>query len=426
MDHQDPNNETPLSAATKRGNARETVRLLLRAGATPSQNALKDAIRKSPPNVVDMMLDAGAIPSEKALLLAAREGRDGAVNCLLQAGASVTQQSLDASIQGGSCIVVKWLIDAGAAPTKEMLMAAIQCEKHAVAKVLLQAGVRPTGEMLLLASRPGLRTRYGMVEMLLEHETEVRKTLSNVFLNRDWDMLLTIMKKRRSAVAYIPPVEHTKQEQKDSLYHLALWLFRLQDITKSLPFVFRHILRTGLLDDKLFVLMQNVDTHYPECLSEILSYIAKKGLDQTPDIQRIVHAVVIKHGSRHPEIAKRLVTNYGANIDAKDGSGETALASAVRYNYPMRNVSALLDMGASADAFSMNGGTIFIEACRSKTLELVDRLIQSGTRIDGRGMGGATALHYAVLKGRPEFLIYCYETELTQPSRLLKENLRWT
>ena len=405
LDHQDPNGETPLSAASRGGSPLETVGLLLRAGASPNKNALKEAIRKCYPNVVDLMLEAGANPSQNALLVAAREGRDGAVHCLLQAGASATQQSLDASIRGGSCIVVKQLIDAGAVPTKEMLKVAVQYEKLAIAKILLQAGVRTTEEMLLLASRPGLRTRYGMADLLLEHGNEVQKTLSNIFLTRDWAMLLTVMKKRQSAVVYIPPAEQTEQEQKDLLYDLSLWLFRHQN--SWVPFVFRHILRTGLLDDKVFVLIQNVHTCCQEYLSEILSYIAKKGLDQTPDIQRIVNVVVAKHGGSHPKIGKQLVRNYGANVDAKDGSGETALASAVRsaarYNR-MENVSALLELGASAEAFSMNGGTIFVEACRVGTATLVERLIKSGTRIDGRGMGGATALHYAVLRGRTEIV----------------------
>ena len=73
----------------------------------------------------------------------------------------------------------------------------------------------------------------------------------------------------------------------------------------------------------------------------------------------------------------------GANIDAKNGFGETALVSANRYRHT-KIVSLLLEKGANINAKTNNGYTALHLAARGGHTEIVSLLPEKGVMTEGR------------------------------------------
>lgn len=93
----------------------------------------------------------------------------------------------------------------------------------------------------------------------------------------------------------------------------------------------------------------------------------------------------------------------GADVDAADNFGETALMNAVRYNLPPEVVAALLSAGANVNKKNNDGKTpLMLAALFNGQDEIVKRLLESGASVSERSNEGKTALDYA--KGREKWM----------------------
>ena len=98
----------------------------------------------------------------------------------------------------------------------------------------------------------------------------------------------------------------------------------------------------------------------------------------------------------------RFLLQAGANIDAQDNSGYTALHYAVQES-KLECVQQLIDSGANVNVRGPVGGmTLLCFAAVCNFVDVIDLLVQAGVAVDVRDDRGLTALHYAALSAGPE------------------------
>lgn len=94
----------------------------------------------------------------------------------------------------------------------------------------------------------------------------------------------------------------------------------------------------------------------------------------------------------------------GADVNAKDKYGFTALMSAVAGEY-IDIVEILLAQGADVNArHKKDGSTALIGAVSLMHTDVVEILLAQGADVNAKNRGGVTALMYAALKGHPEIV----------------------
>ena len=89
-----------------------------------------------------------------------------------------------------------------------------------------------------------------------------------------------------------------------------------------------------------------------------------------------------------------------ARVESPAGQGMTMLQVAVSFAWQLESIQLLLDAGADLDARDRRGDTALIIACRNPAgvhLPVVTALLRAGAKVDDRGSGGMTPLMCAAL-----------------------------
>jgi ankyrin repeat protein len=89
----------------------------------------------------------------------------------------------------------------------------------------------------------------------------------------------------------------------------------------------------------------------------------------------------------------RALLSRGANVDARDACGETALILAARYGRG-EVLRVLLNHGAAVDACNNCGHTPLHEAARTGNVDAVHLLLDAGAAVNVRSRNGETPLHH--------------------------------
>jgi len=106
--------------------------------------------------------------------------------------------------------------------------------------------------------------------------------------------------------------------------------------------------------------------------------------------------------NKHIDVAKFLL-DKGAEIDARDEDGETALGVAAD-DGNVRIARLLVSRGANINVKNSCGDTPLTEASEEGNLDVVKLLISSGANINSLDEHGYTPLHRAAEKGRKEIV----------------------
>ena len=93
----------------------------------------------------------------------------------------------------------------------------------------------------------------------------------------------------------------------------------------------------------------------------------------------------------------------GAEVDARDGRGWTALMHAVNKGYPLL-VEPLLAAGADPDVRAPDGATALFMAAVHGHTEVIVLLMEAGADVSVRGPKGKTAVDVALVRGDPAIL----------------------
>ncbi|KAM0134736.1 hypothetical protein ACHAP3_005291 [Botrytis cinerea] len=91
----------------------------------------------------------------------------------------------------------------------------------------------------------------------------------------------------------------------------------------------------------------------------------------------------------------KLLVEYEAYLEARDGWGNTPLLSASRWGHP-HTIKHLLEKGADIEARDMKGSTALLLACRHDCVEAVKVLIHSDANVRVKDKKGRGPLHRAI------------------------------
>lgn len=98
--------------------------------------------------------------------------------------------------------------------------------------------------------------------------------------------------------------------------------------------------------------------------------------------------------ARRDLVWMKFLIDRGANINATNGSGETALMTAVQLRFA-DGVDVLIRLGALVDKADGRGETPLIRAVHLKSADIVRRLVAAGANADKRDLTGMSAREYA-------------------------------
>lgn len=114
---------------------------------------------------------------------------------------------------------------------------------------------------------------------------------------------------------------------------------------------------------------------------------------QVPEPQTTPIHMAAQHA--RDDILLRLVSS-GASMESTIFPGRTPLHVAARHGH-LSTVQLLLRLGANAHALTTHGDTVLFEASANQAT--LKYLVQQGVEVNHRNDQGATALHYAALRG---------------------------
>lgn len=100
----------------------------------------------------------------------------------------------------------------------------------------------------------------------------------------------------------------------------------------------------------------------------------------------------------------QFLLGHGANPNARNGKGETALVLATNFGY-VEGVELLISVGAKVDESGSTGETPLITAVHNRNIGLMRILLQAGANPDRTDNSGRTARDYAKLDVKHDQLL---------------------
>jgi serine/threonine-protein phosphatase 6 regulatory ankyrin repeat subunit A/serine/threonine-protein phosphatase 6 regulatory ankyrin repeat subunit B len=319
---------------------------------------------------------------------------------------------------------VKFLIDSGAdldVADRDMgqtplLMALSQTQstdnrRSQVVRVLLEAGSNPQaidkqGQTPLMKAAARWRLDSGIVPLLLDRGANVEAKD-----RRGWTPLMFAIDQSAHNCVYLARTGKHCERCLDASELVELLLHNGSDIeattingTTPLMLAAKHHTSPEILQ-----LLLNNGAHLESKDNDgqtALMYAAKyqKSFKHSPhQLDYAIQLNLLK--TANISTAQRLVEE-GANIEARDSAGKTALTIAVVESGAPEIVQPLLDMGANLEAPDDQGWTPLMHAANSSTsLKIVQLLLDQGAQKEAKSSHGSTPLMFAASNSKtPEIV----------------------
>ena len=108
------------------------------------------------------------------------------------------------------------------------------------------------------------------------------------------------------------------------------------------------------------------------------------------------------------EIVEKMLLENGADVNAKDNDGLTALIGA-SWSGHTKTATMLLENGADVNAKDNDNWTALIGASENKQTEIVRMLLKNGAKVNEKDVNGKTALFVASINGYTEIVALLLE-----------------
>ena len=156
----------------------------------------------------------------------------------------------------------------------------------------------------------------------------------------------------------------------------------------------------------------------PDCIRPLLEAGADPNVRNTCLLETPVHVAALRHDE--PERFLAPLLEYGADVNARDYEGSTALAFAVQANQA-RSLKFLLDHGADADVPDESGIPPIGVAVMYKRSVPLEMLLNCGASVNFTTNTGETLLHLVALYGDLDILSVLKAAERQLPHDILDE-----
>jgi ankyrin repeat protein len=114
--------------------------------------------------------------------------------------------------------------------------------------------------------------------------------------------------------------------------------------------------------------------------------------------------------ARRDLVWMQFLVGKGANVNARNGKGETPLEIAAELGF-VEAVDFLIGAGAHVDETNNTGSTPLIDAVSRRDLEVVRSLLKAGANPDRPDNSGRSARDYATLEGKESPVLAVIESE---------------
>jgi uncharacterized protein len=355
--------ETPLHSVATSGNWEESARLLdqtdvdINATNKNGETALHFAVKHGHTTIVEFFLKRGAnihitnLSGKTALDYAVGNANEGLIRLLLKCGAQVNIKNLPYGNNTGQAVILFHVaVNIGRFDVVQTFI------RHAI--VHITAVDKEQNTALHLAQKAGHRK---MVKFLLANGADVnaknfqgRTILHNVVSSKNRSLVKFLLKQKDIKI-------NIQDQEGNTALHRAIQERNIKMV--------KILLRNG------------VDTHI-------------KNVDgDTP-----WHCAIIANSK---EIAEVLLKRGGTKIvETTNKSGETALHLAIKYGY-LSMAQWLLENGANINAKDVQGNTALHYAISLGREDLIKLLLQQKElQINARNNLANTALHCAVMQAR--------------------------
>ena len=115
--------------------------------------------------------------------------------------------------------------------------------------------------------------------------------------------------------------------------------------------------------------------------------------------QKALNKWLIDAASMGDTDAVEKLVELGADVNARNDQGMTALISATRWRGNEEVVDKLIELGADVNAKDIKGDTALMKAAYYNRNKIIEKLIEAGADINAKNKKGYTALHWAADHG---------------------------
>jgi ankyrin repeat protein len=163
-------------------------------------------------------------------------------------------------------------------------------------------------------------------------------------------------------------------------------------------------------------LLRSVRAKSPGCVRLLLQHGANVQARSALGFTALHYAAYYQDDEAH----LKMLLDFGAQIDEKDGYGWTPLSCTAEYDH-MRSASILLECGASPDLPDKSGWSPIMRAIRSNSHRVLRLLLDKGADYSSLSFRLQTVLHFAAAYGDVDTIVLLTDIKMRKITTNMKD-----